>query len=269
MTSLISGEDPVHKPVSLITGSGKGIGAAIAKLLASKGHNVVIHFSKSNQEADATASACEQLGAEVLLHQADISTTEGCVSLVESTLKKWGKIDHLVNNAGTTISGDFSDLSLLDKSIFEKIFNLNFYGALTMSQLAAPHLAANNNSSIVNISSAAGSTGIGSSVAYCCSKGALNTLTLSLAKALAPKIRVNAVSPGIVESTWWNARITDPEKLKNFYQKQTENSPLNILMSPEDVAKTVLFLIESPFITGEIIRINAGNHVGPYVAPKK
>ncbi len=184
------------------------------------------------------------------------------MAVVEATIRKWGRLDNLVNNAGITVFSDYKDLKSQSVDVLHKILMTNLYGAYQLATCVAPHMQRAGKGSIVNISSMAGITGIGSSIPYAVSKGALNTLTLSLAKALSPEICVNAICPGIVSSTWWNARFKEESKLLLFQKKQKEASPINKLVSPEDVANTVLFLLENDYITGEIMHLNAGVHLG-------
>jgi 3-oxoacyl-[acyl-carrier protein] reductase len=250
------------KLVSLITGAGKGIGSATARLLASHNHHVVINFCKSETEAHKTAEACHKLGAETLLFKADISNPSECEALVQATIQKWGRVDNLINNAGMTVFSDYKDLKSQSVDVLHKILMTNLYGAYQLATCAAPHMQREGKGSIVNISSMAGITGIGSSIPYAVSKGALNTLTLSLAKALSPEICVNAICPGVVSSTWWNARFKEESKLLLFQKKQREASPINKIVRPEDVANAVLFLLENDHITGEIMHLNAGVHLG-------
>lgn len=250
------------KLVSLITGASKGIGSATAKLLASRNHRVVINFCKSEAEAHKTAETCHNLGAETLLFKADISNPNECEALVQATIQKWGRLDNLINNAGITVFSDYKDLKSQSVDVLHKILMTNLYGAYQLSTCVAPHMQKQGKGSIVNISSMAGITGMGSSIPYAVSKGALNTLTLSLAKAFSPEICVNAICPGVVSSSWWNARFKEESKLLLFQKKQIEASPVNKLVSPDDVANTVLFLLENNHITGEIIRLNAGVHLG-------
>jgi 3-oxoacyl-[acyl-carrier protein] reductase len=252
-----------NKLVTLITGAAQGIGAAIAKRLASSGHNIALNYFTNKEKAQITVKECEKLGAEVLLLQADVSNPEECRKIVASTIEKFGRIDLLVNNAGVA---QFSktpvfDLETQSFDAFNTIFNTNVLSALVLSQAVTPHMKNLGRGVIINISSVAGISGAtNSSIIYAASKGALNTLTLTLARSLAPTIRVNAVCPALVDSTWWEKRFPDAEQRAKFIEDMTKRNPLGRVITPEEVANTVLFLFENNSINGELIRIDAGAH---------
>ncbi len=255
--------------VSLITGGGTGIGAATARLLGQQGHRIIISYNKSLEQAITTAKACEQMGAEVFLCQADISNPHECRRLVDQSLAHWGRVDHLVNNAGATVFADYQDYQKFLLEDYEKLMKINLYGPYLLSTLFAPHMEKQGQGAITNISSMAGITGQGSSIAYAVTKGALNTQTLALAKAFAPTVRVNAICPGIVASSWWHSRFPDEGKFLLFQKKQKENSPIHRVLTPEDVAKTILYIYENDHITGQLLQLNAGNHLGSNPPPKQ
>ncbi|HLF22857.1 MAG TPA: SDR family oxidoreductase, partial [Burkholderiales bacterium] len=190
--------------VCIVTGSATGIGAACAIELAKKGCHTVINYTKSEAEAAATAKACEQLGVETLLVKANVADDADCRRMAEAALKKWGRIDGLVNNAGITkFAPNHGDLDALQADDFQRIYAVNVIGTYQMTRAVAPAMKSQGKGAIVNVSSIAGIRGSGSSIAYAASKGALNTMTLSLARGLAPEIRVNAVCPGLVETRWF------------------------------------------------------------------
>ncbi|MEQ8327837.1 MAG: SDR family NAD(P)-dependent oxidoreductase, partial [Parvibaculum sp.] len=193
--------------VAIVTGSATGLGAAVALQLADKGCNVVINYTKSETEAKETLAACEAKGVEALLAQGDVGEDADCRRIVDETVKKWGRLDVLVNNAGGTKFANHAELDELNAEDFLWIYKVNVVGAYQMIRACAPHMKEAGKGSVVNVSSIAGVTGIGSSVAYAASKGALNTMTLSLARSLAPKIRVNAVCPGFIGTRWFSDRF--------------------------------------------------------------
>ena len=247
--------------VAVITGSATGIGAAIARRLAGEGWRVTVTYSESQTEAEATAAACEALGAEALVARADVSRDADCRALVARALDRWGRIDGLVNNAGVTKFVAADDLDGLDAADFEHIFSVNLGGAWQMTRAAATALKACGHGAVVNISSHSGFSGSGSSLAYAASKGALNTLTLGLARTLAPAIRVNAVCPGYVETRWARKALDDDafEKLKDSIR---DISPLKRVVQPEDVAEAVgWFLDGGASITGQLLVIDGGTHL--------
>ncbi len=192
----------LKEAVCIVTGSAAGIGAACAERLASKGARLAINYTRSEKEAHEVAAACEAKGGQTVVVRADVSSDNECRKLAEAVLEKWGCIDALVNNAGTTKFVSHQDLDALDAADFQRIFGVNVIGPFQMTRAVAAAMQRQGQGAIVNVSSIAGLTGMGSSIAYAASKGALNTMTLSLARVLGPAIRVNAVCPGFVETRW-------------------------------------------------------------------
>ncbi len=250
------------RKVCIITGSATGLGAAIAKNLADMDWNVVINYTKSLEEAKETEMACRERGADTLLVQADISRDGDCRRMAESAMEKWGRIDALVNNAGVSRFASQSDLNALEAQDFHDIYAVNVIGTYQMSRAVEPHMKAAGQGSIVNVSSVAGVTGMGSSIAYAASKGALNTMTLSLARNLGPEIRVNAICPGMIQSRWLKSGLGEEryEKALRNYRKIT---PLQAASTPEDIAEAAVFFVTSGrHITGELLLVDAGMHLG-------
>ena len=247
--------------VCIVTGSAAGIGAACAERLASKGAKVAINYTRSEKEAHEVAAACEAKGAQTVIVKADVSADKDCRRLAETVLEKWGRIDGLVNNAGTTKFAQHQDLDALDAADFQRIFGVNVIGSFQMTRAVAPAMQRQGQGAIVNVSSIAGLLGMGSSIAYAASKGALNTMTLSLARALGPAIRVNAVCPGFVETRWLTEGLGPAfESRKKNYESIT---PLQATVMPEDVADAVVWLLEGASkVTGELITIDSGVHLG-------
>ncbi|HVJ54929.1 MAG TPA: SDR family oxidoreductase [Aliidongia sp.] len=250
------------KKVAIVTGSATGIGAAVALRLAGKGVNVVINYSRSVGEAEATAEACRALGVEALLCRADVAADADCRAMAEAAIGRWGRIDYLVNNAGTTVFADHADLDAVQAEDFRRIYDVNVIGAYQMVRAVAAQMKRQGQGSVVNISSIAGLAGIGSSIAYAASKGALNTLTLSLARALAPEIRVNAVCPGLVKTRWLKQGLGD-EKYERSVAANDSRTPLKSSSGPEEIAEPVVWLLEgAAHVTGELISVDAGMHLG-------
>lgn len=257
----------LNNAVCIVTGSATGIGAAAAIALAKKGCRTVINYTKSEAEARETARQCEALGAETLLVQANVAEDADCRRMAEATLAKWGRIDALVNNAGTTkVAFDHSDLNALQATDFQNVYAVNVIGAFQMVRAVEPAMRKQGAGAVVNISSVAGVMGVGTSVAYAASKGALNTMTLSLARALGPVIRVNAVCPGFVETRWLQQALGPRYEAQKA--RVVGNNPLQKVSTPEDIAKAIVFLIEgSDLVTGEFIIVDGGAHLG--AAPLK
>lgn len=249
--------------VAIVTGSATGLGAAVALQLADKGCNVVINYTKSETEAKETLAACEAKGVEALLAQGDVGEDADCRRIVDETVKKWGRVDVLVNNAGGTKFANHAELDELNAEDFLWIYKVNVVGAYQMIRACAPHMKEAGKGSVVNVSSIAGVTGIGSSVAYAASKGALNTMTLSLARSLAPKIRVNAVCPGFIGTRWFSDRFGQ-QTFEGIKRQQEETTPLARAGTPEDIATAVVFFCGegSDHITGETLITDAGMHLG-------
>ena len=251
---------------AIVTGSASGLGAATASILAKGGGRVVINYSSSQKEAEQTADLCRSAGAEVVVVQGDVSRDEDCRRIVAAAAP-WGRLDALVNNAGTTKHVPHDNLDGLSAEDFQRMFAVNTIGPFQMvraarSLLEAGAKASGRASSVVNVSSVAGISGIGSSVAYAASKGALNTITLSLARALAPLIRVNAVCPGYIDTPWFT-KGRGVEGAAKVRDAVVAKVPLKRASSAEDVAGVVCFLAtpQSSNMSGEVVRIDAGAHL--------
>ena len=256
------------RKAALITGSATGVGAATALALARKGYNVVINYTKSEREAKETERACREAGAETLCLRADVALDADCRSLVDAALGRWKRLDALVNNAGITTFAGGGSWDALDAETFQRIFAVNALGTFQMIRAAVPHLKTARGS-IVNISSTAGALGVGSSVPYIASKGAINSMTLHLARVLSPEVRVNAVCPGMITTRWFVDGIGKDayEKFKAHYEA---NTPLETACNAEDIADAVAWLIESArTITGELIMLDSGMHLGMFGRPQR
>lgn len=250
-----------QRKTALVTGSGTGVGAATALQLAQRGWDVVINYSRSADDAQQSAAACRVAGADVLLQQADVADDAQCRALVDAAMARWGRLDALVNNAGVSVFGQAASWDALDAAAFQKILGVNTIGTFQMVRAAVPHLQAVQGC-IVNVSSVAGSLGIGSSMPYIASKGALNAMTLHLARSLAPDIRVNAVCPGLITSRWFSQGMGDAayEKVRAGYEAEV---PLGRPCSPEDVAEAIVWLVDGArTVTGELLLLDSGMHLG-------
>ena len=249
------------RKTAIITGSATGVGAAVALMLADRGWNVAINYSKSEREARESQARCSDAGADTLLVQGDISDDAACRNIVGTTMARWGRLDALVNNAGITTFVGTNDWGALDADAFTRILGVNVVGCFQMIRAAAPHLKAGGEGAIVNVSSIAGSQGTGSSVPYVASKGGVNSMTLHFARALAPEVRVNAVCPGLITTRWFIDGMGQAafEQIKANYER---TAPLARACSPEDVAEAVLWLIGARAVTGELIDLDSGMHLG-------
>lgn len=248
----------MDKKVAVVTGSSSGIGAATARLFARNGYNVVINYSRDPQPAQQVAEECRQLGADVLVMKANVAEDGDCRALAEAVEQKWGRADALVNNAGTTKFVAAKDLEGLSAQDFHSIYDVNVIGAYQMIRAFAPLMKKSPGAGIVNVSSIASVMGVGSSIAYMASKGALNAMTFGMARALAPQIRVNAVGPGMVETPWLQQGL-GAEKYEARRQAYISSTALEATILPEDVADACYWLCAgAPKTTGEFILVDAG-----------
>ncbi len=250
-----------ERKTAIVTGSATGVGAASALALAHRGYDVVINYSKSEDEARASEAACRAAGADTLLVRGDVADDAACRGLAAAAFDRWGRIDALVNNAGITSFAGAADWDAIDAALFQKILGVNVIGAFQMVRACVAHLKTSQGA-IVNVSSIAGALGIGSSAAYIASKGAVNSLTLYFARALAPDIRVNAVCPGMITTRWFVDGIgaENFEKLKAQYERTV---PLARACTAEDVAESVVWLIDGArTVTGELVLLDSGMHLG-------
>jgi 3-oxoacyl-[acyl-carrier protein] reductase len=240
-----------QRRVALVTGSATGIGRSIAWRLAERGYDVTVNYSKSEAEAKETVEGIRTRGAAALLFQADVADDTGVRAMVERTVDELGGLDLLVNNAATTYFIPHTDLDGLTAQVWDDILNVNLKGTFFACRAAMPHLK-RRKGNIVNIASVAGVAGSGSSIAYAASKGAVITLTKSLAKAFAPEVRVNAVAPGPVQTRW----LADHQDMVEAAMKLT---PLKRPATPDDVAAVVLFLAdETSLMTGQVLVVDGG-----------
>jgi 3-oxoacyl-[acyl-carrier protein] reductase len=231
------------------------------KRLAQLGCNVVINYAKSEQAAKDVAAQCAALGVETLVCQADVSDDDACRDMVSQTIEKWGRIDALVNNAGTTKFVGHDDLEGLSKQDFLDIYAVNTVGPYQMTRAAVPHMKRGGRGAIVNVASIAAITGVGSSIAYAASKGAMVTMTLSLARVLGPEIRVNTVCPGFIQGEWLAEGMGREryEATKSFLE---QSSPLRRTATADSVAEAIVYFITgADIVTGETLILDGGNHL--------
>jgi len=250
----------------IVTGASSGLGAATAIRLAKPGARILINYASNHADAEATAEQCRAAGADVIVMQGDVSRDEDCRALAAAAAP-WGHLDALINNAGTTKHVAHSDLDGLSAEDFQRLYGINTIGPYQMVRATRALLesgakAKGRPAAVVNVSSVAGLSGIGSSVAYAASKGALNTMTLSLARALAPLIRVNAVCPGYIDTPWFT-KGRGAEAAKQVRDFITAKVPLKVASSADDIAALVCFLAspQSGHMSGELVRMDAGLHL--------
>jgi 3-oxoacyl-[acyl-carrier protein] reductase len=249
---------------AIVTGasSDEGIGSECAKILAARGCNVVVNYATNKAGGEKIAAACKAAGGDAIVVQGDVAKDEDCRRLVQACLDKWGRLDVLVNNAATTKPIPHRRMDLLDAAEFQRVLGVNVIGTYQMCKAAGPHLKAAGDAAIVNISSVGAMRAGGSSMAYTASKAGINNLTLSMARALAPEVRVNALCPGGMLGAWTRKILNEKQYEERLARSKTE-FPLKRGIWPVDVAVAALFLVEgATTMTGECIRMDCGQHLG-------
>ncbi|KOV65492.1 SDR family NAD(P)-dependent oxidoreductase [Streptomyces sp. MMG1121] len=240
--------------VALITGSSSGIGAAVARRLAADGVRIVVNSARST-------TAGEDLAAELpdaVYVQGDVADPADAGRIVQAAIDAYGRLDILVNNAGTTRFIPLDDLAAADATAWREIFDVNVFGVWQLTAAAVPYLRKSEAAAIVNVSSVSAIRALGSSIPYAVSKAALNHLTRLLATQLGPRIRVNAVAPGLIETPWYD----DAEEVwENSRSWITANTPLRSVGSPADVAEAVAYLTRAAYTTGDVLTVDGGRHV--------
>lgn len=241
----------VKGKTALITGAGTGIGRSCAVKLAALGANVVINYSRSETDARAALAQVEELGAKGLVVQADVASDAQVRAMVAEAVDAFGTIDVLVNNAGRTHYVEMKDLDGIEESAWDDIFDTNVKGMFFTTRACAPHLK-QSGGCVVSISSIAGYMGQGSSIPYAVSKAAMISLTKALARSLAPRVRVNSVAPGIVNTRWVAGK-------EAHVRRQSEGTLLRRVAEADDVAEAVLgFVLHGDFVTGQTLIVDGG-----------
>lgn len=237
---------------AVVTGAGTGMGRATSERLASEGARVVVNYSRSKNEAEETVAGIRAGGGTAVAVAADVSKNDDAQRLMETAAREFGRIDYLVNNAGWTQLVPQADLDSLTDEIWERTIDTNLRGVFYCARAAAPFLKQQQDAAIVNISSVGAVTGMGSSMAYAASKAGLVTLTKSLARVLAPGIRVNCVLPGLVRTRF----AIQPAAL---YEDTAKLTPLGRIATVEDVAEAVFFFLAvAKSTTGDSLFVDGG-----------
>jgi len=247
----------VRDKVAIVTGSATGMGRATALMLAERGCHVVVNYTQSEDEARQTAADVEALGVRALLIRADVSSDDQCRVMVDRTAATLGGVDVLVNNAGATFFVPHDNLDDLTEEMWDRIYAVNVKGTFFMSRAAGTVMRAGGGGCIVNISSTAALRGGGSSIPYAASKAAINVITMSLARVLAPQVRVNCVAPGFIDTRW--LRRGYGERFEQIREAQTQSTPLKDAGRPEHMAQVVLAVITGmDWVTGQTIVADGG-----------
>jgi len=251
----------IEGKAAIVTGGGTGVGRSTALQLARGGCSVLINYSKSKEEAEQTACEIEALGVKAIAIQADVADDAACRAMVQTATDAFGRLDVLVNNAGTTSFIPHPELERVKDEDWDRIMAVNVKGPFQCSRAAKAALEESGSGEIVNVSSVAGLTANGSSIPYCASKASLNIMTVALARVMAPRIRVNAVAPGFIEGRWLKGGLGDAyEKAKAAFSARL---PLQRVCHPDDVAAAILSLITgSDLVTGHVLPVEGGMMVG-------
>ncbi len=245
------------KPTALVTGASTGIGRSVAVALAKNGCNVVINFSRSEDAAKITARGAEAAGARTLLYRCDVSDDSCVRAMIAATEKEFGRLDVLINNAGTTVDVEPKNLEGMKVEDWNQVFNVNVLGLFLVTRAAVPLLKKSPNGCIVNTCSIAGLRPSAQPLPYAASKAAVANLTKTLANALGPQIRVNAVAPGWIEGEWMKRTLAD--NYEGLMARRAKYTPLKRCCTEDDVADSMLSLIlHNRFVTGEIIVVDGG-----------
>lgn len=236
---------------ALVTGGGTGIGRAASLALAARGVSVAVNYSRSRADAEETVRLITNGGGRAVAIQADVAKDEEVRAMAEQVMRHFGAVDLLVNNAGITRHIPFDDLEGATEEVWDELYQVNVKGMFFCARAVAPYMRKNQQGAIVNLGSIAGQTGLGSSLPYAVSKAAVHGLTKSLARALAPEIRVNCVVPGAVATRWWAGREEQMKKL-------APQMLLQHISTPEDIASLICAALEQEAMTGQMITVDSG-----------
>jgi len=245
------------RKAALVTGGATGIGASAVLALARAGYHVAINYSSSEKAAQETAAAAQKLGAKTLLVRCDVSDEAGVRAMAKKIEETFGRLDVLINNAGTTASWKPKDLETLSLDEWDRVFAVNVRGLFQVTRAVLYLLRKGENPSIVNTASIVGLRPGPQPLPYAASKAAVVNLTKTLAWNLGPEIRVNAVAPGWMEGDWMQRMLKD--KYQDLMGKRAKATPLKRVVTADDVAETMMSLVQSNrFVTGEVIVIDGG-----------
>lgn len=245
------------RPVALVTGSASGIGASVATALARTGHDIAINFSRNAKGAENVAAECNRAGAVSITVQCDVSEETQVVKMLRQVQETFGRLDTLVNNAGTTISTAPEKFDEIRVEEWDRVYGVNVRGVFLTTKHSAALLRESSRACIVNMASIVGLRPGPQPLPYSSSKAAVINMTRTLAGALGPNIRVNAVAPGWMEGEWMEGALGDD--YERLMERRARFTPLRRCATSEDVAETVVNLVESNrFVTGQVIVIDGG-----------
>jgi 3-oxoacyl-[acyl-carrier protein] reductase len=247
----------LRNQAAVVTGASSGVGRATALELARQGCRVLVHYNRSRDEAEAAVAEIRALGVDCMTAQGDTSVDADCRAVVAAAVERFGRLDILVNSAGTTQFIPHHDLEAITDDVWHRILDVNVKGPFQCIRAAREAMVRSDGGHVVNVASIAGILATGSSIPYAASKAALINMTMSLARALAPQIRVNAVAPGFIAGRWLEQGLG--AKYENVKEKTESRLPLRRVSTPEDVADAIVsLLIGSKHITGQVLPVDGG-----------
>ncbi len=246
---------------ALVTGGSRGVGAATVKMLAERGASVAVNYVRSSDRADEVVAQAQAHGVTAVPLAADVSSPADARSLVDDAVAALGGLDILINNAAITRFTDIDDLDGVADEAWQVIFATNVQGLFNVTRAAASHLRAGGEGIVVNVGSVAGIGDSGSSIPYCASKAAVHSLTRTLARALAPEVRVNCVAPGFI-NTEWHFDHPDPSYAIDNRERARTGTYLQRICEPEDVADAIMgFVLHNRLATGQVLMVHGGKPV--------
>jgi 3-oxoacyl-[acyl-carrier protein] reductase len=242
---------------AVVTGSSSGVGRSTALELARRGCNVLVNYNRSKAEAEEAVARIAELGVRGMAFQADVAEDAACRAMMAAAGEAFGRIDILVNCAGTTTFVSHGDLEKVTDEDWDRILSVNLKGPFQCIRAALPWLQQSDVAAVVSVASIAGIAATGSSVPYAASKAALINMTVSLARALGPKVRVNAVAPGFITGRWLEQGLG--RAYEAIKQRCENTTPLRAVCEPQDVADAILSLITgSRLVTGQTLVCDGG-----------
>lgn len=251
----------IQDRTAIVTGAGTGVGRATALKLASGGCAVVVNYRRSQEAAEQVAEEARAQGVDAFAHRCDVTDDADCRELVVAAVDRFGRLDILVNNAGTTHFIPHGDLDKVTPEVWQQIMAVNVAGPFQCTRAAKPAIEKSGGGEVVNVSSVAGLIGSGSSIPYCASKAALNSLTVTLARVCAPSIRVNAVAPGFIDGSWLKQGLGPA--FDAIKQAVTSRAALARVCTPDDIADAILsFITGSDLVTGNVLPVEGGMIIG-------
>ena len=248
---------------AVVTGSSRGVGRATALALARRGCRVLINYTTSRDAAERTAADVRALGGRAVTFAGSVAEDAVCRAMMDTAVREFGRLDVLVNNAGTTRFINFPELDAVTDEDWNRILGVNLKGPFQCARAARRHLEAHGEGVIINVASIAGLVGSGSSIPYCASKAAVINLTLALARTLGPSIRVNAVAPGFIDGEWLRNGLGDDFEAAKL--AKASHAVLGKVSQPEDIADAILALISADLVTGQTLVVDGGHSIGPRV----